>query len=109
MTRRIVLSPLASRDLDDIADYTLRRWSEHQAERYLRELGRTIDSLIEGAEHRGDDLGGLRPGLRRLRHRNHYFIFFRIMEDTVGIVRILHQRRDWPTVVAPAEPGRGRP
>ena len=100
MRRRVVLALSAERDLDDIADYTLRQWSPPQAERYLHDLGQTIDMLGEGAERRGDDLGDTRPGLRRLRHRGHYFIFFRVLSDRVVIVRILHQRRDWPRHIA---------
>jgi len=34
-----------------------------------------------------------------LRHRDHYFVFFRIVGDRVEVLRILHQRRDWPKIL----------
>lgn len=33
--KAFVLSPAAERDLDDIWDYTVTRWGEVQAERYI--------------------------------------------------------------------------
>ena len=102
MRRCIVLSTTASGDLDDIAEYTLRQWGPDQAERYLAELQTTINDLAEAAERHGRALDTLRKGLRFVRHKDHYFIFYRIMGEEVVVIRILHQRRDWPRLVQAA-------
>jgi toxin ParE1/3/4 len=90
---RFVLSPAARTDLDEIWDYTCERWDADQAERYLREVQHTIeraavDPLI------GRPCDEIRAGYRRLATGSHH-IYFRIpADDTIEVVRILHQRMD---------------
>ena len=90
--KRVMLAPAARADLASIRSYTLERWGLGQAETYLRGLGDCLTALAAGsaitrpADH-------IRPGYRRLRYGSH-FLFFLEEEQTVRIVRILHQRMD---------------
>ncbi|MEJ0045705.1 MAG: type II toxin-antitoxin system RelE/ParE family toxin [Rhodospirillales bacterium] len=45
MTGRIVVSPRARGDLEDIWDYTVERWGLDQAEFYFRQLWQHIDAV----------------------------------------------------------------
>lgn len=100
MIYEIKLTKQAQRDLDDIIDYTLQRWGHEQMGRYVRELGATIEQLAERPTRQGRSLDELKPGLRYERHRQHYFIFYRVEGQRVEILRILHQRRDWRRLLA---------
>ena len=95
MTYEIKLTEQAERDLEGIIEYTYREWGPEQVDRYMAQLGSTIDLLEERPSRRGRSLDELKPGLRYLRHEQHYFVFYRVEEQRVEIVRILHQRRDW--------------
>jgi toxin ParE1/3/4 len=87
------LSPAAKQDFLKIGDYTRDRWSEAQAERYLRQI---LSMIGEIGTHplAGSELGSVRPGYRRRRSGSH-LIFYVILEDgLVEIVRIIHERAD---------------
>lgn len=98
----IYLSPTAESDLDDIASYTRSPWGAGQAERHLRELETTIGALREHPLHPGRQLDQVMSGLRHVRHRRLHFVFYRVraMTKEVEIARIIHQRRDWPRLIA---------
>lgn len=80
----------AEADLLSIGEYTLRKWGETQAIRYLRELEDCCQMLA-----RNPALGRLcediRPGLRRFEHGKHV-LFYRQAPGGILISRILHQR-----------------
>ena len=90
---RYVLSPAARADLSDIWDYTCERWSEDQAETYVREIQRAIEGLAD------DPLIGrvcheVREGYRKYAVGSHT-LYYRIAgDDLIDVVRILHKRMD---------------
>ncbi|MBO3759087.1 type II toxin-antitoxin system RelE/ParE family toxin [Ciceribacter sp. L1K22] len=87
------LSPAARQDFLDIGDYTRDRWSEIQAERYLRQI---LSMIAEIGAHpfSGGEVTSLRTGYRRRRCCSH-LIFYVIQEDgMVEVLRILHERAD---------------
>ena len=90
-----VLSARAKQDIVDIANHTKERWSEDQAELYIRML------LVECGDLANRPLVGrsydfYRPGLRGFSCGKH-IIFYRIQSRSkVRIVRILHEKRDFP-------------
>ena len=89
----IRLSPAARQDFLEIGDYTRDRWSEAQAERYLRQILAMITE-IGTYPLSGSEVKSLRPGYRRRRSGSH-LIFYVILEDgTVEVVRIIHERAD---------------
>jgi toxin ParE1/3/4 len=95
MAYQIFRTLRARQDLLEIAAYTLRRWGRRQMARYLRELDATIQQLATDPMHIGQDRSHVKPGLRSLSHKQYHFVFYRVRGDTVEIIRILHQRRDW--------------
>ena len=90
-----VLSERAKSDLVVIANYTEEKWSEAQAERYIRML------LAECGELANKPLVGrsydpVRPGLRGAACGRHV-IFYRVLSRSkVRIVRVLHEKMDFP-------------
>ena len=80
-------------DLSGIWDYTYKKWSENQADKYYRmiikncnnisknpELGRTYDNIY-------DDLKGFKAG-------RHVIFYKKYDSEFVLIIRILHQQMD---------------
>lgn len=90
---RFVLTPRAKADLDEIWDYTVRKWSIEQAERYLRLIAEAFELIAEMPE-RGRSCDGIREGYRKYPVDSH-ILFYREIADGVDVVRILHQRMDF--------------
>ena len=90
--RRRLFTPLARRDLDDIWQYSAKRWGEDQAEVYLRHIDVATRRIAENPSiaRLCDDV---REGYRVLLCASHN-IYFRTTKDAVVIVRILHTRMD---------------
>ncbi len=90
----IVQSSQAEQDLIDIWVYTAEEWSLAQADSYLEELVSGIDRLREhpmiGASR--DDL---RKDYRALTVSQH-LVFYKVSEDEVQIIRVLHKSVDSP-------------
>ena len=80
----------AEADLLRIGDYTLRKWGEAQAVRYLGELEACCQMLAENPAL-GRLCDEVRPGLRRHEHGNHV-LFYRQERGGILLSRILHQR-----------------
>lgn len=92
---RYVLSPKAQADIDGIWDYTADIWNIEQADRYVDRIKRACESISpDGRE--GRLLTEVREGYRKVAVGSH-FIIFRIVEDTIDVVRILHQKMDIPS------------
>lgn len=87
------LSPRAKADIEDIWDFTEKRWGLNQAKRYTRELQRAIETIARDPRraHNCDDI---RPGYRRFSVGSH-IIFFVTRVDQIEIIRVLHQRMDF--------------
>jgi toxin ParE1/3/4 len=90
---RYVFSPRALADIEEIWDYTERRWDADQAERYNRVLRQGIE-LVARDPRRGRSCDHIRPGYRKYSIGSHV-VFFRVIEEKIEVVRILHQRMDF--------------
>lgn len=90
--RGFALSPAAQADLDDIWDYTVDRWGEDQAARYVTDIRDACQGLAAGTRHsRPSDV---RHGYHKCLSGAH-ILYFRIADDgTIIVIRILHQRMD---------------
>lgn len=88
------LSPAAQADLDGIFDYSVRQWGVDQALRYTQELEDLCAALAQAPTH-ASDCGHIRPGYRRGAAGRH-FIYFRVEDYGIAVIRILHQRMDAP-------------
>ena len=85
------LSPRAETDLEDIWLYTFKTWSSRQADAYYGDLVAAFEGLADG-----------RKSGRAVDIRENYFkyavashlIFYRLSEDGIDVIRILHQMMD---------------
>lgn len=91
--RDILLSPRAEADLEEIWDYTAARWSEDQAEDYIRNIWEAIGTVAE-KPGKGLSCDDVRLGYRKYCVGSHV-LFFRYTGTKIDIVRILHQRMDF--------------
>jgi toxin ParE1/3/4 len=88
-----VLSPRAQADLDEIWDYTAERWNEDQADRYIRDIRGAIEAVARDPRQ-GRACDHIRPGYRRYPAGSH-MLFFRLIDEGIDVVRILHQSMDF--------------
>jgi toxin ParE1/3/4 len=90
---RYVLTPRARADLADIWRYTVQRWDPEQADRYVRDVQRAIETVARDPR-KGRRCDDVRAGYLRYPVGSHV-VFFRMAGDTAVVVRILHQRMDF--------------
>ena len=88
----IRLSEAAKEDLIDIWLSTQARWGEAQADSYLDDLDRAFRSLADNPR-KGADCMHILPGMRRLIVGRHA-AFYRMKDDRIRILRVLHQSMD---------------
>ncbi|MDP3174167.1 MAG: type II toxin-antitoxin system RelE/ParE family toxin [Phenylobacterium sp.] len=88
-----VLTPRARSDVAEIWDYTEATWGRSQAETYIRDLQRVIESAAEHPRlgRASDDI---RAGYFR-RTAGSHVVFYRLNAEGVEVVRILHQSMDF--------------
>jgi toxin ParE1/3/4 len=95
---KVTFSPKSRQDLLDIGDY-IAKDSRENARRFvgkLMEQCQRIGSSPMGYVGRED----LAPGLR-MAALGRYVIFFRVIDNTVRIERVLHGARNLPAVLTP--------
>ena len=92
--KRYILSIPADQDLEDIFDYTLSAFGMKQAVSYLAGLEGLFEQLIQNPEL-GRERKEIKPGLRSMVKDSHV-VFYRIMNEHIKIVRVLHGSRDMP-------------
>ncbi|MEO1049869.1 MAG: type II toxin-antitoxin system RelE/ParE family toxin [Bacteroidota bacterium] len=88
------ISAKAKVDLIDIWEFTNKRWSQEQADRYYQII---IDTITEAAKTPdiGKSYDNLRSGYRGVVAKAH-IIFYKIKhQHQIEIIRILHQRMDF--------------
>lgn len=89
-----VLSEIADKDLEEIFDYTMNKFGFDQAEKYLLQIDEIFKMLMKNPES-GKQRNEIKEGLYSFPKDNHV-IFYRILEDHIRIVRVLHGSRDIP-------------
>ena len=93
MTRRLKFHSAAQRDFTNLAARSEREWGKPQTRRYLDEIERKIQSIVENPML-GRDAGLPRAGLRRISAGTDV-IFYTHDDCQVEIVRILHEAMDF--------------
>ncbi len=87
------LTNKAVEDLTQIWQYTYKKWSEEQADKYYNDL---LNACTQIAEN--NDLGrkyfNILPDLHRFHINRHLIFFRRVNPDFVEITRILHEKMD---------------
>lgn len=92
---RYVINILASRDLNEIADYFAEN-SLEAGNRFFRTFNRKCQQLV-AFPNSGKSYARISPNLRGLSLEG-YVIFYRILDDGVEILRVVSGRRDFPTL-----------
>jgi len=87
-----VISKKALADLNDIWYYTVEKWSVDQANRYYDLIFEEIGYICK-RPHSGKSMDDIRKGYRVSKVKSH-LIFYKVVNDIVEIIRILHQRMD---------------
>ncbi|MEO6843606.1 MAG: type II toxin-antitoxin system RelE/ParE family toxin [Ginsengibacter sp.] len=87
-----LISEKAVSDLEEIWLYTVKNWSVDQADRYYNLIFDEIDYICKNI-NTGKSMEHVRKGYRASKVKSH-LIFFRVKNDTVEIIRILHERMD---------------
>ncbi len=87
------MSPEARRDVREIWRYSYRQWGEPKADVYIRDINQFLFRLSDRPD-RGKACDHIRVGYYRVNFESHA-IFYRIQEEGVLIVRILHQSMDF--------------
>jgi len=86
--RFYLLSQIADTDLEEIFDYTTHKFGLEQAEKYLLEIEDIFLHLLKNPES-GKKRDEIKKGLYSFPKDNH-IIFYRIFNNSIRIVRILH-------------------
>ncbi len=89
---RHVINILATRDLNDIADYFTNHNVE-AGEQFFQEFDRKCQQLVDFPSL-GKSYTEIRPDLRGLSIKG-YIIFYRIVDDGVEILRVLSGYRNF--------------
>jgi len=87
---KLIFSPLAAADIDQIYDYTETNWGWKQAEDYVFGMRDACEALSQGLK-RGKTLENIAPGYEALPFQSH-FIIYRYEAQSIVIIRILHRR-----------------
>ena len=88
--RRIELSQQAKEDFRDILSYTLATWGESQLAKYRASINEALHVILHNPSA---GRPSVKPTLKVLAVEHHR-IFYRIIDDTIYVVRILHERMD---------------
>ena len=88
------LSDEVDSDLDQIFDYTEKTYGFEQAVTYVSDFDITFERIIQYPES-GRERPEIRQGLRSIAIAEH-IVFYRVLDDRIRIVRILHGSRDLP-------------
>ncbi len=92
MSHRITVRAAAQRDLLQIGKDSEARWGREQTRIYLGAISDVIDR-IAATPNIGSDRSHISSGLRKSASGVHH-IYYRVVGDTVVIVRVLHRRMD---------------
>jgi toxin ParE1/3/4 len=87
-----VISKKAVSDLEEIWLYTVKKWSTEQADRYYNLIFDEINYICKNI-NAGKSMEHIRKGYRASKVKSH-LIFYRVKNNTIEIIRILHERMD---------------
>lgn len=79
--------------LGEIWDYTVEKWGEEQADRYVRTLGTCMEGLFS-QRHLWRSVRDKRLPEVFFVRCEHHFIFFRELPDQIAVISILHENMD---------------
>ncbi len=92
MSRVCRITPLASRDIEAIADYLATQSSLDRAEQFLNGIDSTLQRIAQFPQI-GRKRDELYPGLRSLPYEK-YLIFYRLLNDDIEVLRVVSGYQD---------------
>jgi toxin ParE1/3/4 len=92
--RRLEFTEIARADLKSIRRYSKQTWGVERTDHYMAALRDTMTRLVAGTvvTRNRDDL---KPGLQMVVSGRHC-IFFEADQSRVLVIRVLHDRMDYP-------------
>ena len=90
----LLFSNKAVEDLTGIWNYTIETWSEAQADKYYTLLVNTCRQIADSPRPLSKEYAEIRTGLFGYRTGKHIVFYRAIAEETLEIVRILHECMD---------------
>lgn len=91
---RLQFSNKAIEDLSNIWAYTVRQWSEQQADIYYQMLITSCNKIVKNPTLLGRKYNEIADGLLGFKASKH-LIFYKITDvDNILIIRILHEQMD---------------
>jgi toxin ParE1/3/4 len=87
-----VITKKAVSDLEEIWLYTVEKWSVDQADRYYKLIFDEIQYICKKG-NAGKSMEHVRKGYRASKVKSH-LIFYRIHNNVVEVIRILHEGMD---------------
>lgn len=97
---RIVFSPESVKDIEEIKDYLLARFGEGTAIRNIKKLVKEIKTL-EKFPSKGSGIlerYGIDSEYRYI-YANKNYVFYRVEDDCIKIIRVLDARRDFLNIL----------
>lgn len=87
---RLILSPKAQQDVENILRYTGEQWGEKQIDIYRGKLTGALESISgnPASGHASTEL----PETHRIYPVGSHVIVYRVQADVIGVIRILHKR-----------------
>jgi toxin ParE1/3/4 len=95
--KRVLLSPKALTDLEEIWRYTAETWSIDQADRYVDALTHMFD-VIAAMPTIARERAEFDPPVRIHAHQSH-LIIYTIGDDHIVVLRLLGARQDWSAIL----------
>ncbi|QKQ74248.1 type II toxin-antitoxin system RelE/ParE family toxin [Nostoc sp. TCL240-02] len=92
---RYVINILASRDINEIADY-FAETSVEAGERFFSEFNRKCQQLV-AFPNSGKSYAKIRPDLRGISLQG-YIVFYRVLDNGIEILRVVSGRRNFPSL-----------
>lgn len=87
-----VITKKAVSDLEEIWLYTVEKWSVEQADRYYNLIFDEINFICKNSAA-GKSMEHVRKGYRASKVKSH-LVFYRVLNNTIEVIRILHERMD---------------
>jgi toxin ParE1/3/4 len=98
MRHIILLSPLAKNDLFAIAEYTMQKWGNNQADIYLDKIDKALLKIQDNP-----NIGRVRSDISD-RHRSFlmekHLLVYTVEDTEIIISRILHHSRDIKSIIS---------
>lgn len=95
------LSEEADTDLEEIFEYTIEKFGAAQAIKYLSSFDELFEELCHNPKL-GRGRNDIRKNLKSISKESH-IVFYRIMKNTIRIVRVLHASRDVSRFLPPKD------